>query len=163
MKNLMFGLCLALGLAACGSDSKFTWGDASFQLSTDFCEALATCGYFGDGSGDSPQKLAECVSHTNFHLCELPGNCDEELPEGSQDVSDACTVAMEAFVANDAETDACYYLGYWGFVPEECVAVLEMDPAREDESDSSSHRDTGDFSSIREMNKMPVNMSELVR
>jgi hypothetical protein len=159
MKNLMFGLCLALGLAACGSDSKFTWGDASFQLSTDFCEALATCGYFGDNE-DSPDKLAQCIGHTNYHLCELDGTCDEELPEGSQDLSDACTVAMEAFVTE--EESACYYLGYWGFIPEECVAVLELDPSLED-TESSSHRETEDSSSIWEMNKMPVNMSELVR
>lgn len=134
MVSLMV-VCLALG--ACGSDEdSFTWGDASLQLSTDFCEGLATCGYFGDGSTpDSAKQLHECIAHSTFHLCELAGTCDVSLPDGSAEVSDACTEAVRAYVENDAETDACFLLGWYGILPEECGAVFDLDPSNEETSE----------------------------
>lgn len=123
MRNVL--LAFALILAACSSDETFTWRDVSRGLSQEYCSTLAQCGFI------SEQDVYDvCVEHTTFHLCEFDMTCDVEVDKAAARV--ALEKCNDKLMTLEPEDEACYLLGFWGYLPAECNDVFDLAPNPED-------------------------------
>lgn len=115
---------LVLLLVACSSDpDPFTWGDAAERFAGAVCAAYEDpCGF--KLSGPDPQEV--CKEHLVFHLCQADRSCDTPALPGAEDYLDGCDKALKAM-----DDDACYYFGFWGFVPAECD-IWQFEPEPEE-------------------------------
>lgn len=119
MKTIALAALLAV---ACSSDDPpppYTWGDASLELATAFCQAFETCGGL---SVDQPI----CTEHTRFHLCETNHTCETVLPE--PEGPDAAMVCVADLLALTPRDEGCYFLHVWGYAPPGCEAIFALRP-----------------------------------
>lgn len=120
---LMVGL---LALAACGSDSEYTWGDAYKTILVEYCNFAAACSYTGETAEEQDNWLNDCIDHGMYHQCELStGKCDVELADGAEDAVDVCVEAMH----QPEYAENCLN-SWYGILPEECGPVWDYDPNR---------------------------------
>ncbi len=111
-------LFLALLAPACDDEPPpYTWGDAVTELSDLYCSALADpCGYTIDAE--------YCSTHNSWHLCEPDMSCDVEVDEEAVRAMLAdCAADLAAM--DDTE---CFVARQWGWAPESCRAVLDLNP-----------------------------------
>lgn len=112
MKSLT--VLMFLLAAACGDDTRYTWGDATTAIATAFCDRMASCGY-----ADAPGR-EHCVEHTEFHFC-LEDTCDVVLPDEAIDEAETCVTSIA-----DAN---CFLIGFYGVVPPECGPIFDREPS----------------------------------
>lgn len=122
MRNLIIASFVLL--TACGGEEIYTWGNATMSLSTGFCNALSGCGYYSDD-----EQREQCIQHSNFHMCEIEGTCNEEIDASVETQVDLCVDDL-AVVGTGEDTASCFYLGFFGVVPESCYPVFDADPSR---------------------------------
>lgn len=109
-----------LFLAACGSDSKFTWGDVSSEVSSSYCNAGAACGFSFD--------VNECIDHSYFHMCELEHTCGKSVDKKYEDSLDSCVKILGELDSSEESSFDCFLLGF-GYLPEECQFLPEANPS----------------------------------
>lgn len=109
-----------LFIFACSNDSPpdtYTWGEASVELATAYCQTLENCGSVVD------QPV--CVEHTRFHLCEVDHTCDTDLPPEAPDATMQCVADLLALTPDG---EGCYFLQAWGVSPPGCEAIFSFRP-----------------------------------
>lgn len=107
---------LAVFLVACSSPDQYTVRNASRELATMYCEAVLECDYLHE------PLLPACIEHSSWHLCEIQQSCGEELNEGvASELLDQCAKGLASL-----DIEGCYFLGYWGFLPEGCTPAYNM-------------------------------------
>ncbi len=137
MKTLLISLALLVSVSACGSDeSPYTWGQASQEVSDAYCTALLTCGFAGsaaDTAEDSAKWVASCAGHTKYHLCDVAMSCDAELEADAEAIVETCVTELGGELFHDWASNECFFLGFYGAVPESCGLFLALDPANQPE------------------------------
>jgi hypothetical protein len=126
VKNIISLIVAAVMLTACGSDDKYTWGDAYQTIAEEFCHFASECNYF-ETEDDRQDWRRDCVDHSMFHECQIGDSvCDVSLADGAEETVDACVEAMHQ---PDYASD-CDYV-YFGVLPAECGPVWDLKPETE--------------------------------
>lgn len=109
---------------------RYTWGEASEEISEAYCEALNHC--TNDSLGN--EYINKCIKHSVFHLCELDKTCNEEIGSDGEDAVNECMNALEhTYEKNEDDSfkdggEGCIRLLFVGALPSECSKFFEYRP-----------------------------------
>lgn len=106
---------LLAALIGCGGGGdEYTWGDATEEVVTAYCERVYEC--FGAGGEDYDESVRRCIDHSVYHMCGLDGTCGEPVDvDVSQCVADYADHACPNLIFN-IQPESCE--GYFEAQPE---------------------------------------------
>ncbi len=110
---------LVLLLAAtfgCGdNETVYTWGDLSQAVSEAYCTRGETC--------EVGIEYESCLTHSVFHLCGLPDNCDSVLSPEAEAYAQLCADTLLSTPDN-----YCTITYYFGALPPSCYEAFSYEP-----------------------------------
>ena len=119
----MVAAVILIALCACNQseriEGELVWGQASAELSTDWCNVRERC--------LNLDELELCIRHNMHHLCELEEICEIPVP-GAEEAMMHCAASLEEI---DQPTHPDCILITYGIVTDACLTLLDFMPVRE--------------------------------
>jgi len=119
MKGIVLALLAACLVACGGGDTPYTWGNVSSEVSVAYCDKFYAC-YAEQGGVATEAVVDSCARHNTWHLCEDDNSCGLVMPEGAEELVQACVDAMPSA--------DCFFLTNFSVGPVECNPVFDLKP-----------------------------------